>query len=96
VLPLGTDENQHRRDGTDPTEGNARLIAAAPELFSVLDALIREMDDYGRRTAKARALLARIRGHNARGDTRRDQAGNQESSSSPSYPPHCSASSELP
>lgn len=30
------DKNQHRRDGTDPYEHRARLIAAAPEMLSVL------------------------------------------------------------
>ena len=52
------------RYNDEEDDANARLIEAAPELFEELDALIRDMDDYGRRTEKARALLARIRGHN--------------------------------
>jgi hypothetical protein len=42
--PLVRDENllsQHREAGTDPWEANARLIAAAPELYeAAADALV--------------------------------------------------------
>ena len=35
-IPEGEDSLKHRRNGTDPTEANARLIAAAPDLLEAL------------------------------------------------------------
>ena len=35
-IPEGEDLLKHRRNGTDPTEANARLIAAAPDLLEAL------------------------------------------------------------
>jgi hypothetical protein len=32
--------NEHRRNGTDPWEANARLIAAAPDLLEALEAML--------------------------------------------------------
>ena len=37
-IPEGEDLLKHRRNGTDPTESNARLIAAAPDLLEALRA----------------------------------------------------------
>jgi hypothetical protein len=57
------------------------------------DAVRAYRDAKGRyHTQKACERLLALLPENARGDTRRDQAGNQECRSSPSYPPHCSAS----
>ena len=56
--------------GAEPRRANARLIAAAPELFEALDGLLSELDStpeidlssWGVSTAKARAALAKARG----------------------------------
>lgn len=44
------------------TEANARLIAAAPEMYEQLSMLVRWCEDQGETCAFARALLARIDG----------------------------------
>ncbi len=39
-IPEGEDLLRHRRNKTDPTECNARLISAAPELLEALKAIV--------------------------------------------------------
>ena len=63
----------HRKNETDPYEGNARLIAAAPALLEALDYLVGECpqdldDDYNPHAAplaKARAAIAKATGGQA-------------------------------
>jgi hypothetical protein len=69
-IPEGADLIKHRRDGSDPTEANARLIAAAPDLLEALKRLCDlpcncpceigadEMTAYG----QARAAIAKAEG----------------------------------
>lgn len=63
--------NEHRRNGTDPWEANARLIAAAPDLLAASEsmerALLQMMDDPSQAdempvVVKARAAIAKARG----------------------------------
>lgn len=58
--------SEHRRAGTDPWEANARLIAAAPELYEALEAIMREDDatlsEVNARLEAGRAALAKARG----------------------------------
>ena len=64
-------ENEARRNGIDPWESNAHLIAAAPELYEALDDVVKMLDDnevpisyeyYCTALEPARAALAKARG----------------------------------
>ena len=59
--------NKHRREKTDPTADNARLIAAAPDMYEALAAMcdVGGLDDGGDVFEKAKAALAKARGENA-------------------------------
>ena len=56
----------HRADGKDPWEANARLIAAAPDLYAAGQAIIDQCDAMllpdDDKTAALRAALAKVRG----------------------------------
>jgi hypothetical protein len=54
---------QHRIDGTDPAEANARLIAAAPELLEALEAATWELPVGGPTRDNALAAIAKARGN---------------------------------
>jgi len=48
TLPVDCEVLKHRRNNTDPTAANARLIAAAPELLEALLTLLTTSDNgYG-------------------------------------------------
>jgi hypothetical protein len=50
------------------SEANARLIAAAPDLYEALVALVEEREPIGPQWRKAKEALAKARGDAARGD----------------------------
>lgn len=64
--------NQHRRDGTDPWVANARLIAAAPDLFDACRDIESKIVDYeaGRINWRPDDFLMRVRAALAKAEGR--------------------------
>lgn len=59
--------NECRRDGVDPWEANARLIAAAPDMLAALKEFVDRVDRGEVRSkktyAKFKAIIAKAEGH---------------------------------
>jgi hypothetical protein len=57
--------NEHRRNGTDPWEANARLIAAAPDLLEALERIVFDWDGEPDDMSEAHAAIAKAKGRDA-------------------------------
>jgi hypothetical protein len=61
VCDFGSDTQYYPTAGTEPSDANARLIAAGPEMYEAIRVLLQEVGNPSSTNARAaRALLARV------------------------------------